>query len=78
MISSVEVAKRTIQTLEQEKGLLRQELVAHQDTSKSKVKEEEPEVVDESFSSASSTYLATSSEAAAGRYCRSERPGRIP
>ncbi|KAJ7235396.1 hypothetical protein C8J57DRAFT_1572224 [Mycena rebaudengoi] len=44
MISGVKVAKRTIQTLEQEKGLLRQELVAHQDTSKSKVKEEEPEV----------------------------------
>ncbi|KAJ7221178.1 hypothetical protein C8J57DRAFT_1254035 [Mycena rebaudengoi] len=45
-VSSVEGAKRTIQTLEQEKGLLRQELVAHQDTSKSKVKKEkeEPEV----------------------------------
>jgi hypothetical protein len=60
LIGSVELANSTIKTLEQDNGLL-SELVAHQDTSQAKMKkEEEPEVGDKSFSSASSSsYLVT-------------------
>jgi hypothetical protein len=74
------VAKRTIQTLEQEKGLLRQELVAHQDTSKSKVKteEEEPEVVHRRIFQQHFIFILLGHFTEAAGYCRSERSGPIP